>query len=465
MNIQPYIARYTDAIIRDIQDLICIESVEGTPKPGMPFGEGCAKALGEALKKGEALGFRSKNLDNYAGYLEIGAGEDLIGILTHVDVVPAGDLSHWKYPPFGKTCLDGKIYGRGASDNKGPTVLAMYAMKILLDMGVPLKKRIRHIIGANEETGFRCMEHYNQVEEPLTWGFSPDAKFPVIFAESGAYGLEFTGKVNGAGPISITNIRGGHAHNIVADNCTVSFQGGTPALEAVAGNFRDYAAAHSMGCQCDLRPDSLTITLHGTAAHASVPWNGVNAVAYMMDFLACVVPHSPFVSGFNKLVGTDYYGEKCGVACRDDYSALTLCIGTLAYDQDTDRATGSIDIRFPVTVDFDNVYAQHMVDTFQAAGFSTTYTGTDKAVFVDPASDFIRALHSAYQEVTGDLESQPRHSGGGTYAKSFDHCVAYGILFPGSQEVAHLSDEYITLDQIQKSVEIFVRALLKILAF
>lgn len=464
MTIRDYVEKYTDDMIQDIQDLIAIESVEDTPKPGMPFGEGCAKVLNECLKKGERLGFRSKNLDNYAGYLEIGTGKELIGVLTHVDVVPAGDLSHWQYPPFGRTFVNNKLYGRGANDNKGPTIFAMYAMKILADMGVPLNKRIRHIIGANEETGFQCMEHYNQVEEPLTWGFSPDAKFPVIFSESGAYGLEVTGKINNSDPITITDLHGGHAHNIVADNCVVTLSGCQKELEKVAENFQKYASSYHMNSEVNLLPISLTMTLHGSAAHASVPWDGVNAIAYMMDFLSNIVPHSPFVLGFNKLIGTDYYGKNCGIACQDDYSKLTLCIGTLSYCQGTDEATASLDIRFPVTVDFDKQYADLLTEAFLAEGFSTTYTGTDKPVFVDPHSDFIQALLAAYREVTGDMESQPLHSGGGTYAKSFDHCVAYGIVFPGNQEVAHLSDEYITLDEMQDSVEIFVRALLKILA-
>ena len=463
MEIRERVEAYTEAMIRDIQELIAIPSVEEAPGPGMPFGESCARALEEALRMGEALGLRSRNLDNYAGYLEIGEGEELIGLLTHVDVVPAGDRSHWTYEPYGRTFADGKVYGRGAKDDKGPTVIAMYAMKILQDMGVPLKKRIRHIIGANEETGFRCMEHYNQVEEPITMGFSPDGRFPVVFAEDGAYGLEVTARVNGGGPLAIRDIRGGHAHNIVADNCIVTLEGAAHALEQAGEGFRAYAQGHGMAFEAREADGRLTLTLHGTGAHASVPWDGVNAISHMMEFLGPLLPDSPFIRGYNKLIGTDYCGAKCGVQCRDAYGALTLCNGTLVYDADADLATANLDIRFPVTVDFDRQYAEIINRNFEAEGFTTTYTGTDRSVYMDPDSDFIQALYRSYVEVTGDTESRPIHSGGGTYAKSFERCVAFGTQFPGAQEVAHQSDEFMTLREIQQSTEIYVRALLKLL--
>ena len=465
MDIKAHIEAYLDAIVRDIQDLVAIRSVEDTPQDGMPFGAGCAAALNAALAKGEALGFRSKNLDNYAGYLEIGAGEELIGILTHVDVVPEGDVSHWSHPPYGHTFTDGRIYGRGSVDNKGPTILSMYAMKILEDMGVPLNKRIRHIIGANEESGFRCMEHYNQVEEPITMGFSPDSRFPAVFAEYGAYGAEVTAPVNGGDAIVIAEIHGGHAHNTVADNCIVTLRGDAARLDAAAAEFCRFAQAHDMPQEVRRTAETeRVLTLHGVGAHASVPWNGVNAIAYMMEFLADITPNSPFVRGYNELIGKDCYGAKCGIQCADAYGPLSLCNGTLTFNGETAQATANLDIRFPVTVDFDRDYAPVLIRNFEQAGFTTAYTGTDRAVFVDPKSDFIQALHSAYVEVTGDTVHQPQKIGAGTYAKTFDNCVAFGVLFPGDKEMAHLTDECISVEQIRKATEIFVRALLKLLA-
>ena len=453
-----------DAIIRDIQDLIEIRSVEEPELPGMPFGEGCARALEAALRKGEALGFRSRNLDNYAGYLEIGEGEELIGILTHVDVVPEGDVSHWHYPPYGRTFENGRLYGRGASDDKGPTVLAMYAMKFLQELGVPLRKRIRLIIGANEETGFRCMEHYNQVEEPITMGFSPDARFPVIFAEYGAYGLQVTAPVNGGDALTLLDLHGGCATNAVSDKCIAVLRGDGAALDRTAAAFADFAAAHRMQQETAREGDRLTLTLHGVIAHASVPWDGVSANAYLLEFLGGIVPDSPFVRGYNRLIGNDYYGGKCGVKCADAYGPLSLCNGTIDFDAQTGCATADLDIRFPVTVDFDRDYAPGLVARFEAEGFRTTYTGTDRAVYVDPESDFIQALHSAYVEVTGDTVHKPQQIGGGSYAKAFDHCVAFGVVLPGEKDLAHLADEYLSAEQMETALKVFVLALQKLLA-
>lgn len=465
MDLQTRITEKMDAIIRDIQDLIAIKSVGEPAKPGMPFGEGCARALEAALAMGESLGFRSKNLDNYAGYLEMGEGEELIGILTHVDVVPEGDVSHWHYPPYGHTFENGRIYGRGASDNKGPTILAMYAMALLRDMGVPLHKRIRLIIGANEETGFRCMEHYNEVEEPITMGFSPDARFPVIFAECGAYGLQVTAKLDeGRDALTLLKLYGGCAANAVSDKCTAVLRGDRARLQEVAASFAAFAAAHDMRQETALEGDTLTLTLHGKIAHASIPWCGVNANCYLLEFLGGVVPASPFVRGYNELIGTDYYGGKCGVKCEDAYGPLSLCNGTIEFDETTGCSTADLDIRFPVTVDFDRDYAPGLVRRFEDAGFRTTYTGTDRAVYVDPESDFIKALHSAYVEATGDTTHKPQRSSGGTYAKSFSNCVAYGIVPPDEPDPAHLADEYITTEHIEMALKVFVAALQKLLA-
>ncbi len=183
MEIKEQIHGLTDEMLTNLGRLVAIDSQLGTPAEGMPFGEGPAKVLEEALKIADELGFKTVNLDNYCGYAEMGEGEEIVGIAGHLDIVPVG--GDWTYDPFKLTREGDHVYGRGTTDDKGPVLEALYAMKLLRDSGVKLNKRVRLIMGCNEETGSKCMEHYNEVAEEVSCGFTPDANFPCIHGEKG----------------------------------------------------------------------------------------------------------------------------------------------------------------------------------------------------------------------------------------------------------------------------------------
>lgn len=175
-----YIERDQGQLIESVRDLIKIRSVAGEPVEGKPFGEGPASALRLALDTAGRMGFFTKNLDNYIGFAEYGEGKDYIAVLGHVDTVPEGE--HWTYPPFSGAMHNGRIFGRGALDDKGPVISALYSLKAIRDSGVPLTRRIRIIFGADEETGDLDIEHYLSKEKPPVCGFTPDSEFPVVFA-------------------------------------------------------------------------------------------------------------------------------------------------------------------------------------------------------------------------------------------------------------------------------------------
>ena len=178
-----YIDNLKEEIVKETCNLINIESVsEETGNPDMPFGAGCKKVLDYTLELAQRLGFRTKNIDNYCGYIEFGEGEKLVGIIGHLDVVPSGD--GWETPPFEANIRDKKIFGRGAIDDKGPVISALYAMKAIKD-NLKVNSRVRLILGLNEEKDWKCINHYKEKEEFPTIGFSPDAEFPCIYAEKG----------------------------------------------------------------------------------------------------------------------------------------------------------------------------------------------------------------------------------------------------------------------------------------
>ena len=213
MDIKEEIHALSEEMLTNLGRLVAIDSQLGTPSEGKPFGEGPAKALEEGLKIAEELGFKTVNLDNYCGYAEMGAGDEIVGIAGHLDIVPVG--GDWTYDPFRLTREDDHVYGRGTTDDKGPILEALYAMKLLRDHGVKLNKRVRLIMGCNEETGSKCMDHYNQVAEELSCGFTPDASFPCIHGEKGQLAMIACSKNT-----RIISMNGGFVSNAMCDTCT-----------------------------------------------------------------------------------------------------------------------------------------------------------------------------------------------------------------------------------------------------
>ena len=237
MDFKKQIENNIDPLIEDISSVCQINSVEGEPQPGMPFGEGPAKALEAMLNIGETMGFKTENFDNYVGHIEMGEGEEILGILGHVDVVPAGE--GWEHDPWGSTIVDGKMYGRGVLDDKGPVLTCLYAMKILKDMGIELNKRVRVILGTNEETDWKCMAYYlNEVKPELpTIAFSPDSDFPVTYAELGLLQYTLTRSIS-----ETLEIEGGNAFNSVPSKASVTLdEKYTEALEKAVMEAEDPA--------------------------------------------------------------------------------------------------------------------------------------------------------------------------------------------------------------------------------
>ena len=458
MEIKEYAQAYQNDIIEGIRSLVAIRSVEEEPKAGMPFGEGPAKALQHILEMAKSLGFEKVvNLDNYAGYIEIGEGEDLVGILCHVDIVPEGD--NWTHAPFGGEIENGNIYGRGVCDNKGPAVICLYVLKIIKDMGIPLKKRIRLVLGANEESGFKCMEHYREHEGGFQMGFSPDAAFPLIFGEKGVADLAISAEANGEDSIRLADISGGEAKNVVAPMCTCRLEGDQNTLKDVAEQFKAFAKDKKMKNSVELDESGLVMKLEGVPAHASRPELGVNAITHMLLFLGDIMPKSPFIKGFNAYIGTDLHGEDAGIAAKDEYGDLTLNVGLIHYQND--QITTDLNIRYPITVDFPPL-AEKLKNTLKTVGVELKVGYDNKPLFVDPNSAFVQTLYDCYSEITGDTENEPFTIGGGTYARAFENIVAYGIEFPGDVNHVHMADEVLSIDRIRLATEIYTHAACKL---
>ena len=275
MDIKEQIHGLTEEMLTNLGRLVAIDSQLGIPAEGKPFGEGPAKALEEGLKIAQELGFKTVNLDNYCGYAEMGEGDEIVGIAGHLDIVPVG--GDWSYDPFKLTREGDYVYGRGTTDDKGPVLEALYAMKLLRDSGVKLNKRVRLIMGCNEETGSKCMEHYNEVAEELSCGFTPDASFPCIHGEKGLLQMMAYSKNT-----KIISADGGFVFNAVCDSSTIvvpAEEGLKERLEAVLAEtkLQEYKVTEEKG--------QISIYAKGVPAHASTPTLGVNAIGVTFECL------------------------------------------------------------------------------------------------------------------------------------------------------------------------------------
>lgn len=446
MTLKEQIKGYQDEMLECIARLVKYNSVEGEPLPGMPFGEEPAKVLAEALSIAEEMGFKTVNLDNYCGYAEMGEGDDIIGIAAHLDIVPVGD--GWHYDPLSLTIEGDRVYGRGTTDDKGPVIMALYAMKIIRDLDIPLNKRVRLIMGCNEETGSLCMAHYNKVEEPITMGFTPDASFPCIHGEKGMFGMTATSKNT-----KIIYAEGGIVFNAVCDHCTIVIPASEIDVEALKA---ELAKTPLVSFDVTSSGDEVTIKSEGVAAHSMVPFLGINATGHIMDALAKAGFEDDFVDFYNSRIGLSCDGSGCGLKLSDDYGDLTMNNGIIKMEDGNIVCT--IDNRFPVTYttsDLEKACAPYMEDEKGRLDIMMKV----EPLFFSPESDVVKALYSAWVDVTGDTEHKPEVIGGGTYAKSLPGIVAFGPEMPGVDYRIHNADEFMEISGMQTSTEIYVKAI------
>ena len=460
---------YREDMIRDLQGLIAIPGVAGDPQGDMPFGEDVHRAFEYMLDLGEEAGFETLNVDNYGGHIEFGgyltdeegnpAGrtEQAMGILTHVDVVPAG--TDWDYPPFEGRVVDGRIYGRGTTDNKGPTISAFYAMKALKEEGFMPKKRVRLILGLDEEagTGWKGMEAYfSKVKKPL-FAFTPDAEFPAIHAEMGILIFELVkkiGKTKGKG-VELRSLTGGNAANMVADHARAVLR--ADSYEDIKKSLETYRKETGYKLASKGIGKSLEITVSGVSSHGARPEKGLNAISIMMDFLGKLdiinEDIGDFIDFYNTHIGFNLHGEQIGCGLSDEISGLLIFnVGMIHLDQEVAKLT--VNIRYPVTLNEEVVYSG-MMPNLDKYNLGVVKVNHQASIYVPLEDPLIQTLMDVYRKHTGDAESQALVIGGGTYARSMENAVSFGMTFPGEPELAHQKNEYVLIESLMKATKIF----------
>lgn len=438
-------------MLRFAQELLRIPSVKAEGRPGQPFGPGPAQALERALAEGERLGFAVRNVEGYAGHVEAGGGGELVGVLCHLDVVPAGD--GWSRPPFGGEVADGFLVGRGAVDDKGPSAAALYAMAAVARAEPRWRRRLRLIFGTDEESGWADMDFYLAREERPQLGFSPDADFPIVHAEKGILTFDAVAPFP-AGPAdggSVTELEGGSRPNVVPGSAVARVgRGWSPS--------RRPSAEPGTGVEATGEAGGWRLRARGRAAHGSTPAEGVNAVGLLLDELLAgdgLDPRQrPLVESLRAMLAPD--GSGLDAAVSDPVSgALTANLGVVRLEEGRLRAT--FNLRYPVSFRKEELL-ERIERRLAGAGWRIDLVEDQPPHHVPADAPIIRLLARAYEEVTGEPATLLA-IGGGTYARLIPGGVAFGPLLPGRPELAHRADERIALEDLRRAARIWARAM------
>ncbi len=452
INFREEVLKRKDDLIKDLQALLRIKSELTTFDPnrvGAPFGEGNKEALDWFLALAKKDGFNVLNVDGYAGHIEYGDQKEYVGSIGHLDVVPAG--TGWTYPPYAAEIHDGKLYARGAEDDKGPTMAVYYAIKILKELGVKLSKRIKLILGIDEESGWRCVNHYFEKfpEAPVS-GFIPDADFPLIYGEKGITSTIIRGAINDD---RILSIEGGLRSNMVPESASVTLKLDT-SLEA---KWHKYLEFNQLEGKVEVSKDSIRLSVNGKSAHGSLPHDGVNALHLLFKGLNSLGIHNDLTKYVDTYLVDDLYGKKYGVAYHDEEMGdLTVNWGTLRSKDGQFEIV--LNLRYPNGVNYEKDVFTPITLLSNPFGFKVSVEHHQKLLYKDPKSPLIQTLLNVYRKHTGDY-SEPITIGGGTFARATDNVVAFGPHFMNKPSYIHQKDEFIEIDDLITATIIYTESL------
>ena len=440
-----------DEMIDTLQKWIRVPSVKGEAAPGAPFGKEVRSMLDMALADCEQMGFQTQNFDGYIAHADLGEGsdEDALAILAHLDVVPEGD--GWKYPPYGAVIENGRMYGRGTSDDKGPAVAALYAMKAVKDAGIPLRRKVRLILGCDEESGWEDIAHYNKVATMPRMGFSPDASYPIINIEKGICRLELHGVLSNEG-LQVIAFNNGERPNVIPGRASALVVGdaATVAQAEAAAKKLDIPA------EVQLTDKGVSITVTGISGHAAYPETARNANGEMLLLLRELGVQGDLCLLADK-IGLDYKGEGLEISVSDGISGYLTCnLGIIRAGEGGVYAT--LDIRYPVMTNPDMIIKNVSASL---PGMRVDAMEVKEPHHVPAGSELVQNLLDAYHEVTG-YERKCLYTGGGTYARSLQEGVAFGASFPQDEDLAHQANEYADIEGLYKNIKIFALAIVKL---
>lgn len=433
-----------------LSEWISIPSIydASTVSTNTPFGINVAKSLNWIQANAKKDGFITSNIDGYYTTIEYGNNEnsdDYVGIFGHGDVVPANGT--WSSDPFNLTIRDNIFFGRGVVDDKGPIICCYLAMKKIKQSNLKLKRNIRLVIGGNEESGFMCIKHYVKHEKQPTYGFVPDAKFPVLHGERGSTSLKIRGTIKNSNIF----VKAGVATNVIPDKLEAH-------VNNLAPEYIDFLKENNFEYTYTKDSDSLNIHLLGKGGHASKPHLSNNPIPafislYKNDWaktlykFICKNSKDTFLGSLNKK-------GKCG----------ELTITPTIININNGNYEIQYDVRYPENVDI-HFIEKRLKDYIKTINLDIDYkfSGIKKPSFISADNKLVQTLMSIYQNHTGDYVSKPRITSAGTYASELDNTVIFGMESPfGNSGNVHKENEFIHAKQLLLGIEIYEKAIIKL---
>lgn len=455
-----YIDKIKDEIIHSTCEIINIPSVLDTNSTTTPFGKYTAKALEYVLNSGKSLGFKTKNIDNMCGYIEFGDGEKLLGIIGHLDVVPAED--DWTYSPFDATINNGNIYGRGAIDDKGPVIAVLYAMKAVAD-NYKLNKRVRLILGLNEENDWKCIERYKKTEEFPTVSFSPDANFPCIYAEKTIESLYLKQKYIPNSTLCLEDIStNNNAINVVPKYCSATLGFDNSKIINITSDISQILSKYNYNINIEKVNNShIILTSWGSSAHAAHPELGENALSKLLiilnDLFNLYNIELDILDYFVKYIGDDSSGKKLGINFSDESGNLTL--NTAQFFMQDNYINIGFNLRIPVTIDYNLIekeFRKHCNENLDIV-----ISRIQDPLYISKENKIVKTLCDIFNKYNNS-NLEPISIGGGTYARAFSNCISFGPQMPGAKDICHQSDEFISIDNLMFCTKIYAEAILQL---
>ena len=443
-----WIDAHSQELVSALQTCLSFPTVrdDATACEGAPFGIAIRQCLDSTLALARDLGLETKDLDGYCGCVDFGEGEEQLGILAHLDVVPEGN--GWKHPPYGGVIEDGVLYGRGALDDKGPAIAALFALAAVKESGLKMHRRVRLILGCDEESGMGCLEHYAKVEPFPDLSFSPDAEYPLVNSEKTIYGSVYEKAY-----ASAIRVKAGTVSNAVPGEaeCFIPLTPEVVSSAKVPEGFSAEVTAAEGGA---------TLRILGKAAHASMPEFGKNAFLAALDMMAQLplpAADTETVSALAKVLGFDLHGELLGLDCEDASGRLTMNVGVVEWDE-TGIHRLTVDIRAPNSANIDDITAKLQAG-FGSGGLSEISHNASPGYYVSPDSELVQALMGVYRDHFHD-DRQPMAIGGGTYARHLTNAVAFGPERPGVEAPIHMPNERISIEHLIDDAKIYADAII-----
>lgn len=462
-NIQTYFQEHRQELLDDIQSLIRIPSVTAPPQEDAPFGPCCAKVLDEAVHLAKKFGLSAHILEHKVAYADLNELPPQLDILVHLDVVPPGD--GWTITqPFVPLSKDGKLYGRGASDDKGPAAAALYAMRAVKELGIPMKYNARLILGADEETGSRDMDCYYRHFSEAPCSFSPDGEYPVINLEKGGIYTSYSGAWEGDSPLPcVLSVDGGTVGNAIPGKAQAVTMGLD--WETAVKIARETEILTGIAFTLERQGEQILIQAQGQSAHASTPWEGRSAITGLLQLLQAL-PFAP-CPGLTTLHGLsslfphgEFYGQGAGISQSDEKSGpLTLTSNVIHYTPNS--ITGRVDCRVPLCATEENTLHVLRRNMAKWGLHLPDHCSMLPPHYVPEDSPFVQTLLRCYEQVM-DEPGRCLAIGGGTYAHFLKNGVAFGASKLGADYCIHGPNEYLVEEEILKTAQLFALTIVEL---